>query len=71
MTFLILFLTLFDPKTSFLVLLAKKKFRKSLAGFKLRGEGVPPPPNSAKGFLEKWFSVKGVGAGTPLTVKIL
>ena len=52
MTFLILFLTLFDPKTSFLVLLAKKKFRKSLAGFKLRGEGVPPP-NSAKGFLEK------------------
>ena len=70
MTFLILFLTLFDPKTSFLVLLAKKKFRKSLADFKLRGgEGVPP--NSAKGFLEKWFSVKGVGAGTPLTGKIL
>ena len=52
-------LALFDP---FL--------RKIFSNFLLRGGGVNP--FSAKGFLAKLFSFKGVGeGGTPLTEKIV
>ena len=48
----------------------RKKIPEKFSGFSIKGmAGVPPI--SAKGFLEKWFSVKGVGGGgTPLTEKI-
>ena len=41
-----------------------KKFPEKLSGLSVKG-GVGVPPISAKGFLEKWFSVKGVGGGVP------
>ena len=45
------FLTLFNTKTSFLVLLGKK-IPEKLSGLSVKG-GVGVPPISAKGFLEK------------------
>ena len=39
-----------------------KKIPEKLSGLSVKG-GVGVPPISAKGFLEKWFSVKGVGGG--------
>ena len=62
------FLTLFNAKkTSFSAILGKK-FPEKLSGLSVKGGGVPPL--SAKGFLAKWLSVKGVGGGTPLMDKI-
>ena len=60
---------IFGQKTPILALFGQF-FRKFFGNFPLRGGGVSP--NSAKGFLAKWFSVKGVGGGvdTPLTEKI-
>ena len=51
-------LALFDPF-----------FEENFRQFSVKGGGVPPL--TAKVFLAKWFSVKGVGGeGTPLTEKI-
>ena len=49
-------------KTSFLALFGKN-FPEKLSGLPVKGGGGTP--FSAKGFLAKLFSVKGVGGGEP------
>ena len=46
----------------------KGSCQKLLSGLFRSGGGLSPL--SAKGFLAKWFSIKGVGGGAPLTEKI-
>ena len=58
---------IFGQKTPILALF-DPFFEENFRQFSVKGGGVPPL--SAKGFLAKWFSVKGVGGGTPLTEKI-
>ena len=59
MAFLALFLTIFNEKN---IIFSPENFPEKLSGLSVKGGGTPL---SAKGFLAKLFSVKGVGGGVP------